>query len=224
MRKARLITMLALAATLTAVWAGTAFAAGWEQDGKGWRWQTSDGTYLADTWQWTDGNKDGIAEYYYFGADGYLLTDTATPDQNQVNHDGAWVIGNEVQTMKISLPGGAGPYRKYVGDYHLYMEEYTEDEEAPVLKEDVGDRLQVVEDDGVIYIVTGYSFIDEGTPAITKRIPLSDDGSGQASFEARLNPEYWAHYYAVPKEDPYGHHGLFIAEAFERYEFWYIKE
>ena len=38
----------------------------------------------AAEWKWLDGNKDGTFECYYFGNDGYMLSDTTTPDNYQV--------------------------------------------------------------------------------------------------------------------------------------------
>lgn len=225
MKKNNFFYLMAAAILFTAAMAGTAFAAGWQQDSKGYKWQSSDGTYLADTWQWTDGNKDGIAEYYYFGSDGYLLTNTTTIDGNQVNGDGAWVNGGQVQTKIISLKQGLEPYRKYVGTYHLYMEDYTEDYLPPEVTEDVNNKIQVIEDDGVIYIVSNFSYFkDDRDVVITKRIPLSDEGFDSAQFYAKTGPEYWEEYYTGLEENAHGYQGLFLYESFERYEFFYKKE
>lgn len=74
---------------------------GWRQDGKGWWWAihgNGDAWYY-NCWQWLDGNQDGIAECYCFGPDGYIYTDTATPDGYIVNADGAWTVDGVVQTV-----------------------------------------------------------------------------------------------------------------------------
>ncbi len=86
-----------MAAAMSIAMAGTAFA-GWQQDGARWRWQQEDGSYFTNTWQWLDGNQDGIAECYYFGADGYMLANTTTPDGYQVNAEGAWTVNGIVKT------------------------------------------------------------------------------------------------------------------------------
>ena len=81
-----------------------AFAGQWKQDNTGWWWQDDDGSYPTSTWRWLDGNNnDGIAESYYFGADGYILTNTTTPDGYIVNSDGAWTVNGIVQTKQVSL-------------------------------------------------------------------------------------------------------------------------
>ena len=58
----------------------------WASDSNGWWIQNSDGSYLTNAWyQDTDG------KWYYMGADGYMLTNTTTPDGFYVNADGVWV-------------------------------------------------------------------------------------------------------------------------------------
>ena len=59
---------LAISAAMTV----TAFAGQWRSDTNGWWYQNDDGSYPAGTWQWIDGNGDGIAECYYFYPDGYM--------------------------------------------------------------------------------------------------------------------------------------------------------
>lgn len=77
----------------------TAYAGEWKQDDNGWWWQNDDGTYPTNTWQWLDGNKDGISECYYFGNDGYLLVDTQI-DGYIVDGNGAWVENGNIQTQQ----------------------------------------------------------------------------------------------------------------------------
>ncbi len=79
----------------------TAFAGQWKSDHVGWWYQNDNGSYPADCWQWIDGNNDGIAECYYFDQTGYLLTNTTTPDQYQVNADGAWIVNGIVQVKQL---------------------------------------------------------------------------------------------------------------------------
>ena len=55
-------------------------AAGWEQDSSGWKWENADGTYAKNSWVWDDWNKDGSQECYYFGDDGYMLSNTVIPE------------------------------------------------------------------------------------------------------------------------------------------------
>ncbi len=76
----------------------TAFAGQWMKDDVGYWWKNIDGTYPVSSWQWLDGNNDGIAECYYFNESGYILTNTTTPDGYQVNSDGAWIQNGVVVT------------------------------------------------------------------------------------------------------------------------------
>ncbi|MFR1834201.1 MAG: hypothetical protein ACLSX5_13750 [Lachnospiraceae bacterium] len=90
---------LALSAALTAVNGMTAFAGQWETAGANWKYKNDDGTYSTNTWQWIDGNNDGVAECYYFDANGYMLVNTTTPDGYTVDGNGAWIVNGTVQTQ-----------------------------------------------------------------------------------------------------------------------------
>ena len=81
---------------VSSAWAGT-----WKQNNVGWWFDNGNGTYPASTWQWIDGNNDGIAECYYFDRAGYMLANTSTPDGYQVNASGAWVQNGAVQTKNL---------------------------------------------------------------------------------------------------------------------------
>ena len=59
----------------------------WKQDAKGWWVERPDGSYLVN--EWFQSPASGL--WYYMGADGYMLTNTTTPDGYKVNSDGVWV-------------------------------------------------------------------------------------------------------------------------------------
>ena len=80
----------------------TAFAGSWKKDAPGWWYDNENGTYLQNGWSWVDGNRDGVAECYYFENSGYILTGTTTPDGYQVNGDGAWTENGVVQTKQVA--------------------------------------------------------------------------------------------------------------------------
>lgn len=61
--------------------------ASWASNEKGWWIQYSDGTYLTNAWYQSPDS--GL--WYYMGADGYMLTNTTTPDGHYVNAEGVWV-------------------------------------------------------------------------------------------------------------------------------------
>lgn len=97
-----LICYMALGSTMTS------FAGTWK-NGAGdnqsrWWYDNEDGTYANNNWQWIDGNGDGVAECYYFDADGWMLANTTTPDGHQVNESGAWVENGVVKTNKATQP------------------------------------------------------------------------------------------------------------------------
>ena len=92
----------ALTAAFTAMTVATASAGTWEQQGSSWLYR-NDAGQLQTGWAWIDGNQDGTAESYYFDGNGYLLTNTTTPDGYTVNADGAWVQDGTVQTTLIPM-------------------------------------------------------------------------------------------------------------------------
>ena len=76
MKRSMRFTAVVMAAVMTVGTASTAMAAEWKHDSKGWWWQNDDGSYLAASWQWLDGN-----------------------------HDGAWVVNSAVQTKAVAASG-----------------------------------------------------------------------------------------------------------------------
>ncbi|HIX16642.1 MAG TPA: hypothetical protein H9740_13140 [Candidatus Hungatella pullicola] len=79
-----------------------AYAGQWKEDANGWWWQWEDGSYPYSTWEWLDGNRDGIAEHYHFNENGYLDTNT-TINNDQVNSDGARIWNGIVQTQQVPI-------------------------------------------------------------------------------------------------------------------------
>lgn len=61
------------------------YAGEWKQDTKGWWWQEDNGSYPVNAWKEINGKN------YYFGSDGYMLTNTTTPDGYKVGADGDWI-------------------------------------------------------------------------------------------------------------------------------------
>lgn len=93
---------VAITAALTIAMAGTAWAGTW-RTGTGseagrWWYDNGNGTWPAGSWQWIDGDGDGLAECYYFDINGWLYTDGSTPDGSTVDGKGAWVVNGVVQT------------------------------------------------------------------------------------------------------------------------------
>lgn len=106
------IRLFVAAAFMTVLFSITAFAAGWssgkgEDSGRWWydlgngNWYT--GTQGKPSWQWLDGNGDGVAECYAFDENGWMYAGTRTPDGYAVNEDGAWTENGAVQTRKEGL-------------------------------------------------------------------------------------------------------------------------
>ena len=89
---------IALSANLT-------FASGWTKgiSKNAWWYDFGNGDYFKSSWQWIDGNQDGIAECYCFDENGWMYENTITPDGYTVNENGAWTVNNIVQTKPSDL-------------------------------------------------------------------------------------------------------------------------
>ena len=134
----------ALAGAMVAGMAMTSFAAGWQKNDTGWWYGTNAGntTWHANGWQWIDGNNDGVAECYYFDANGYMLANTTTPDGYTVNADGAWTENGVAHTrqtgtqsqetgINTALVTDNGGYNEYgCSNVALDMVTHTREENA----------------------------------------------------------------------------------------------
>ena len=92
--KRKLLSALIAAAGISLLFPGAARAGQWRQEnvindwqsGESSYWyQEDDGTYPADAWKWIDGR------CYYFNQEGWMLSDTVTPDGYRVDAGGAWI-------------------------------------------------------------------------------------------------------------------------------------
>lgn len=85
--------------------ANLVFASGWTKgiSKNAWWYDFGNGDYFKSSWQWIDGNQDGIAECYCFDENGWMYENTTTPDGYTVNENGAWTINNVVQTKPSDL-------------------------------------------------------------------------------------------------------------------------
>ena len=81
------------------------FASGWTKgiSKNAWWFDFGNGDYFKSSWQWIDGNQDGIAECYCFDENGWMYENTTTPDGYTVNENGAWTVDNIVQTKVSDL-------------------------------------------------------------------------------------------------------------------------
>ncbi|MBT9778321.1 hypothetical protein GPL15_17635 [Clostridium sp. MCC353] len=84
MKRVKLFLSVVIMSLLMAI---TAFAGQWQLDSNGWWYLNDDGSYPAGQWQEIDG------KHYYFRSDGYMLSNTITPDGYVVGADGAWISG-----------------------------------------------------------------------------------------------------------------------------------
>lgn len=62
--------------------------ADWEKNATGWWYQENDRSYPLNCW------KEIKGKWYYFNQDGYMSSNTVTPDGYRVGADGAWIQSN----------------------------------------------------------------------------------------------------------------------------------
>lgn len=120
MKRKKLVTVATAICSLlmlSTVFAGTWQTGTGENQGKWW-YDNGNGSYTSNGWQWIDGNNDGTAECYYFDNNGWLLTNTTTPDGYSVNADGAWVENGTIQSKKVMNDNE--PTQNMAGKYAYY--------------------------------------------------------------------------------------------------------
>ena len=89
----------------------TAYA-DWQKYENTWYYLNPDGTKNANGWFWIDGNKDGIAECYYFDQNGAMAA-SCTIDGYEVNSEGQWIQNGKVQTKNTGSTKTSGSQTSY---------------------------------------------------------------------------------------------------------------
>ena len=87
---------MAVAGVMTIAPVMTANAEQWRDDARGWWIENDDGSYLVN--QWYQSPSSGL--WYYMGPDGYMLTNTVTPDGCYVDANGVWVQNANTGTQQ----------------------------------------------------------------------------------------------------------------------------
>ena len=110
--------ILALSAGLSVLTTIPALASGWQKNETGWWYGTNadNSTWYSNGWQWIDGNGDGIAECYYFDANGYMAENTVI-DGSSVDGNGAWTVNGVVQTKQVSSQQNNKDLQRWIGTY-----------------------------------------------------------------------------------------------------------
>ena len=100
--KMKKIKILAITTIIILSMTMTSFA-GWCKNTIGWYYEYGPKTVYTNGWYWIDGNNDGISECYYFDSNGYLLTDTVTPDGYTVDKNGCWTADGKVISIRTQV-------------------------------------------------------------------------------------------------------------------------
>ena len=124
----RKVILAAAITTFSCLMTVSAYAGNWVKNNTGWWYDNGNGTWPSSSWQWIDGNSDGIAECYYFDGSGYCMLNTTTPDNYSVNGSGAWTVNGVVQTKNAGTEKSDSYYmEKYASVMSNWLELYGKD-------------------------------------------------------------------------------------------------
>ena len=71
----------------------TSYSGTWEKDVNGWWYKLENGSYYKNGWYQISENKE--SKWYYFNADGYMYSNSMTPDGYIVAQSGEQIIPGE---------------------------------------------------------------------------------------------------------------------------------
>lgn len=131
----------------------------WKRNEIGWWWEYRDGTWPSNCWVWIDGNEDRAAECYYFDNRGYMIENTITPDNYQVNADGAWISNGIVQKKEYEV-------RSKVSIKSSYKDRGWLDENG---------KKRYIKSDGTAVVNTPY-LIDDNNDGVYEIYSFGQDG------------------------------------------------
>lgn len=119
----RKVILAAAITTFSCIMTIRAYAGNWVKNNTGWWYDNGNGTWPSSSWQWIDGNSDGIAECYYFDGAGYCMLNNTTPDNYSVNDSGAWTVNGVVQTKNAGTEKSDSYYmEKYASVMSNWLE------------------------------------------------------------------------------------------------------
>ena len=180
MKRKGLVTA-GLIAGLSVLTSMSAFAGEWKQDLTGWWYQNDDGSYPTSTWQWIDGDNDGVSESYYFDERGYAALNTVI-DGYTVDGKGHWVVKGQIQTKRIVETGQFIAFTPYFNmDLHTFAKHLGYSDEG--LDREI--KKSAMERDRYTFECGGMSFIDNDTNTDYHYIFAADENgnvSNQMTF------------------------------------------
>lgn len=109
---------------MTGIMCLSANAGQWKTNTRGWWYDNGNGTWPANSWQWIDGNNDGVAECYYFDKYGYCVIGTTTQDGYTTNENGAWTVNGTIQTKAVGTNSAASQTASETAVYKEAEEAY----------------------------------------------------------------------------------------------------
>lgn len=174
----------------------------WKCNEIGWWWEYKDGTWPSNCWLWIDGNEDRAAECYYFNEKGYMLENTTTPDNYQVNADGAWIVNGIVQKREYEI-------RSKTSIKSSYNERGWTEENG---------KKRYIKSDGTA-VVNSLYLIDDNRDGVYEIYSFGQDGY----LQQRDSDHHWNSYGTYDSKgrlttDYYGYHNTNNAATWGPYE------
>ncbi|MDO5564308.1 MAG: hypothetical protein Q4F88_03675 [Eubacteriales bacterium] len=175
------------------------FAGTWLNDSTGWKYQEYvGGPFTRSGWHWIDANNSGVAKCYFFMEDGYILTNTITPDGYIINASGEWVVNGIVQTKIVGVnptpsptptpvPSNNTSDHKMLKKWIYYSDGVSKNKDSAKIK------------DGTVWTGNIMSFNQDQSFALFTN-------PGYNSFSARLSLSYKSDY------DPYATYTLVVTD------------
>ena len=129
----------------------------WQKDAQGWWYKLPNGQWCANGWWWIFDTSIQGMKCYYFDSNGYMLTNTNTPDGYQVNGLGEWIVGGSVQA--VTAPSARDAMTSYEVSRAQREAEEEEEEWYEEDEEDSSSRYDEDEDDSH----SRYDEVDSGS-------------------------------------------------------------
>ena len=178
---------------------------GWQKNDSGWWYQTGGNQWCANGWWWIfDASVQGL-KGYYFDAQGYMLSNTVTPDGYQVNEYGERTIGGKAQVilspvacdnisndeLEAFLPSmQAEEERRQYEDEEEFWDEEDEEDEEELRDDEDEEEIQDDEDEDIRDNEdTEQDVVQSETAAVEKFIQEADWRYPSLYFEAEYDGE-----------------------------------
>lgn len=192
-------------------------AGSWQSDAKGVWYLNPDGTYPYNSWNWIDGNNDGIAEYYHFDKNGYLMTNEAVDMFNHTNSSGALCDSTGVLTINVPVctDPSVNDLSQYAGRYVFYKSENADIINSDRLGSE--EAVDIITDGYKLYVQPIYK---DGSVGIKELMMVDDKANSYDSDNFWIKPIPTEREIDSTKTDYGFKNGMFFIEKICVYDYF----